>query len=350
MTSLAAHDSFQSVPEGLAPTSVAKRDCGIDTMRGIAILMVIGIHSLQQPLSAWETAADALLRPCVPIFLFVSGYLTALSGKVPLWKRMKVAIIPYAVAFVAAYIYMALHNAAMDHRPTTTVARFVLAYVFVYYYVFAYVGCTIALWLVFSATSSGGRSRQLVIALLLSAIVFGLFAGSYLDPLLSRLGFSESLVEEVRMRDIPFWFSFMALGALTGIFGVRSCASDTRSLLIGATFAAYVIYALIRLFRLGDSADYDSIAFFGYAALLCSLFLLLDARLPLIASLGSGSYFIYLWHIFLVMLLRDHAPLRELGSVAASTVTYVATTAGSVLALVMTREFASPRLCRWLGA
>ena len=110
------------------------------------------------------------------------------------------------------------------------------------------------------------------------------------------------------------------------------------------------VITLIRLFRLGDSADYDSIAFFGYAALLCSLFLLLDARLPLIASLGSGSYFIYLWHIFLVMLLRDHAPLRELGSVAASTVTYVATTAGSVLALVMTREFASPRLCRWLGA
>jgi len=349
MTSLAAHDRFRSVPEDLVPASVSKRDLGIDTMRGIAILMVIGIHSLQQPLSAWETAADALLRPCVPIFLFVSGYLTALSGKVPLWKRMKVAIIPYAVAFVAAYIYMALHHTAMDHRPTTTVARFVLAYVFVYYYVFAYVGCTIALWLVFSTPSSAGRSQELVVALLLSAIVFGLTVGSYLDPLLSHLGFSESLVEEVRMRDIPFWFSFMALGALAGIFGVRSGASDTRSLIVGATFAAYAIYAGIRLFGLGDAADYDSIAFFCYAALLCSLFLLLDAKLPLIASLGSGSYFVYLWHIFIVMLLRDHAPLRELGPVAACAVIYVVTTTGSVLALVVTREFASPRLCRWLG-
>lgn len=350
MTSLAAQRPFQPVRERLAPASMAKRDLGIDTMRGIAILMVIGIHSLQQPLSAWETVVDASLRPCVPIFLFVSGYLTALSGKVPLGKRLKAAIIPYAIAFVAAYIYMALHNATMDHRPTTTVARFVLAYVFVYYYVFAYIGCTIALWLVFSAHASGKRSRELVIALLLSAIVFGLTFGSYLDPLLSRLGFSESLLEEVRMRDIPFWFSFMALGALAGLFGVRSGESRTRLMLVGATFAAYVIYAGIRMFRLGDAAAYDSIAFFAYSALFCSLFLLVDAELPLLASLGSGSYFIYLWHIFLVMLLRDHVPLAKLGSVTAFAVTYVLAAAGSILALVLTRELASPRLCRWLGA
>jgi len=31
-------------------------------MRGIAILMVIGIHSLPQPLSSWGTLADAPLR------------------------------------------------------------------------------------------------------------------------------------------------------------------------------------------------------------------------------------------------------------------------------------------------
>ena len=79
----------------------------------------------------------------LPIFLFASGYLTARSGQVPLWKRLKAALIPYAIAFVAAYIYMALHNPAMDHRVITTVARFVLAYVFVYYYVFVYVGCTV---------------------------------------------------------------------------------------------------------------------------------------------------------------------------------------------------------------
>src|ERR1700720_1684840 len=129
-----ARDSVQWIPDRGSRASASTRDIGIDTMRGIAILMVIGIHSLPQPLNSWETLADAPLRPCVPIFLFASGYLTALSGRVPLGKRLKAALIPYAIAFVAAYIYMALHNPALDHRITPVLARFVRAYVFGYYY------------------------------------------------------------------------------------------------------------------------------------------------------------------------------------------------------------------------
>src|SRR4051812_40912798 len=106
------------------PASIAGRDPTIDTMRGIAILMVIGIHALAQPVGPREIWVDAVLRPCVPIFLFASGYLSARSGRIPLAKRLKTALIPYAVAFAAAYTYMALHNPAMDHRMTTTLARF----------------------------------------------------------------------------------------------------------------------------------------------------------------------------------------------------------------------------------
>ncbi|WP_249780944.1 acyltransferase [Bradyrhizobium sp. dw_78] len=357
MTSLAARASLQSASDQCARIKAASRDPGIDTMRGIAILMVIGIHSLRQPLDSWEVAADAVLRPCVPVFLFVSGYLTALSGKVPLWKRLKATLIPYAIAFVAAYIYMALDNPGMDHRPQTTLARFVLAYVFVYYYVFVYVGCTIALWLIFSAASSGmeqaehGKKTEHGLAtLLLLAVLFGLIAGSYLDPLLYRLGFSDAVVEEVRMRDIPFWFSFTALGALAGVCGIRPGLPGMRAWLAGATFLAYIIYVSVRLFGLGDAADYDSIAFFGYAALLCILLLALEVESPLVASLGSGSYFIYLWHIFIVMILRGYTPLRQLGPMADSAITYAVAASGSVVALVTIRELASPRLCRWLGA
>src|SRR5215475_12564780 len=137
MMSLAAQETLP-IAGREAYASAKSRDIGIDTMRGVAILMVIGIHSLQQPLNSWETITDAALRPCVTIFLFASGYLTALSGRVPLWKRLKAAVIPYAIAFVVAYVYMALHNPAMDHRPTTALARFILGYAFVYYYVFVY--------------------------------------------------------------------------------------------------------------------------------------------------------------------------------------------------------------------
>jgi surface polysaccharide O-acyltransferase-like enzyme len=331
--------------------AATSRSIGVDTMRGIAILMVIGIHSLQQPLDkSWEVIVDSALRPCVPIFLFASGYLTALSGRIPLGKRIKAALIPYTIAFAVAYLYMALHNPDMDHRATVTIARYVLAYVFVYYYVFTYIGCTIALWLVFAASRMGtpGASHRLVFLLLLS-IVLGLIVGSYLDPLLLRHGFSESLVQEVRLRDIPFWFCFAALGALVGIAG-RTSISRLRAIVLSAVLFTYAVYAGARIFGIGDDAAYDSTAFFGYAALFSILLFLLDWQIPFLASVGSGSYFIYLWHIFVVLIIRDHTLVREYGDVAGFVVTYLTATAVSLAALWAIRSTAPSRLTKWLGA
>lgn len=330
----------------------ASRDSAIDTMRGIAILMVIGIHSLPQPLDAsWPTIIDAALRPCVPIFLFASGYLTARANRVPLGKRVTAALVPYAIAFTAAYIYMAWHNPAMDHRFTTTVARFLLAYVFVYYYVFVYLGCTAGLWLIFRWASIDAReSSQRLVALLGLSIIFGLIAGSYLDPLLLRAGFSESLVQEARLRDIPFWFSFAALGVLFGKAGGAAALPSMRLMILGATLIAYLIYAAIRITKLGDAADYDSVAFFGYAALFSVLLLAFRPRLPLLAAIGSGSYFIYLWHIFIVMMLRDHTSLRGFGAFPDFVATYIITAFASVTALLTIRRAMPSRTLRWLGA
>ena len=343
-----ARASVETVAATPARALAARRDVAIDTMRGIAILMVIGIHSFRQPLASWQIAADAALRPCVPVFLFASGYLTALSGRVALGRRMMTALIPYAIAFIAAYAYMALHNPAMDHRIVTTLARFVLAYVFIYYYVFVYLGCTIVLWLIYAASDAGTEER--LTPLLPLAILFGLIAGSYLDPLAARLGLSEALTEELRMRDIPFWFGFVALGTLIGLFDLRSRLRDTRGLLIGATLLAYAIYAAVRLSGTGDAADYDSVAYFGYAALLCVSLLALDTRLPLLAAIGSGSYFIYLWHIFIVMALRDHAGLDRFDPAVGFVITYAVTAIASIAALFAIRASAPVCVSRWLGA
>jgi peptidoglycan/LPS O-acetylase OafA/YrhL len=334
-----------------AHAAAKSRDDVIDSMRGIAILMVIGIHSLPQPLdAAWAKSLDAALRPCVPVFLFASGYLTALSGRVPLGRRLKAALIPYAIAFFAAYAYMAQHNPAMDHRIATTLVRFALGYVFVYYYVFVYVCCTLGLWLIYAAAGTGNQesNRRLAILLILS-VGYGLLAGSYLDPSLSALGVPDALLDEIRMRDIPFWFSFVALGALTAMFPELT-AQDERGWLLCAVAVAWLLYAAIRILGLGDAAVYDSMAFFLYAALFCVVLSSLQPRLPLLAWIGSGSYFIYLWHIFIVMALRDHTAIRQLGGLPAFALTCSLTVLLVLAVLLAVRHLVPLRICRWLGA
>jgi surface polysaccharide O-acyltransferase-like enzyme len=315
-------------------------------MRGVAILMVIGIHSLPEADgSALVTAVDAILRPCVPVFLFVSGYLTAKSGRVPLLKRLKRTLEPYTIAFIAAYAFMAFNNPGMDHRPVVAMARYGLAYVFVYYYVFVYIGCTLALWAVSGV--AGEEHRQRLLILLALAVIAGLTVGAYLDPLLSRLHIS-SIAEEVRLRDIPFWFSFMAAGAMVGVGRIEAALRDMRYLIVAATIAAYAAYAAIRIAGLGDAADYDSVAFFLYAALFCIAMLSFGYGGAALATLGSASYFIYLWHIFPIMVLRPLPALQQ-HPVLSTVVEYAAALTFSVLLVWALRRLARPRLAQWLG-
>jgi surface polysaccharide O-acyltransferase-like enzyme len=340
-----------ALPGADARALAAPRDAVIDTMRGAAIVMVIGIHSLpQSDGSALIVAMDASLRPCVPIFLFASGYLSAHAARIPLGRRVVRLLVPYTVAFIAAYIFMAWQNPAMDHRPAIAAARYGLAYVFVYYYVFVYFGCTVALWLVFAIVGGGGRDhRPALIALLALSIAVGLTVGAYLDPLLARLGVTPPLIEEARLRDIPFWFAFVALGAIVGMTNARGILRIWRHPLAALTVAAYGLYAAVRIWQVGDAAAYDSTAFFLYAALLCLTLLVFDVTWPALAGLGAASYFIYLWHIFPIMLLRA-LPFSQAHPAVAALLEFGLALALSGVAALLIRRIGPPWLARGLGA
>ena len=98
------------------------------------------------------------------------------------------------------------------------------------------------------------------------------------------------------------------------------------------------------------AAAYDSIALFAYAALLCLMFVAAPLSSAVLGFVGSGSYFIYLWHIFVIMLLRDHGVWLKADSVVASAATYAAAVAASIMALVIVRSVLPPRAAQWLGA
>ena len=115
---------------------------------------------------------------------------------------------------------------------------------------------------------------------------------------------------------------------------------------LGAMLIAYMVYAAVRILRhrRRRRLRFDRVL---RSMQPCSAFALFASqpRSPLLAGIGSGSYFIYLWHIFIVMALRDHASLRQFGGVAELCRLLRPDRCLSVsLALLAVRQVASPRL------
>jgi len=74
------------------------------------------------------------------------------------------------------------------------------------------------------------------------------------------------------MRDIPFWFSFMAAGALTAMSG-GFIERSMRISVLGALLIAYLIYAAVRVFgiRRRRSVRFDRLLRLCRAALLLAV-------------------------------------------------------------------------------
>ena len=64
--------------------------------------------------------------------------------------------------------------------------------------------------------------------------------------------------------------------------------------------------------------------------------------------LGSASYFIYLWHIFAIMALRQVLVLQQ-NPLVSTAVEYTTALAFSVVLVLALRRVSGPRLAQWLG-
>ncbi|HQQ87822.1 MAG TPA: acyltransferase family protein [Smithellaceae bacterium] len=93
-------------------TALPERNIRFDAIRGLAIIMVLIIHSstvyadsaLEKNIGHWM-AKNA--RPCMAIFLFLAGYFfyNTKLNVTSLWSRFKRIIIPYLVFSSLVYLY-----------------------------------------------------------------------------------------------------------------------------------------------------------------------------------------------------------------------------------------------------
>ncbi|WP_081434470.1 acyltransferase family protein [Desulfomicrobium baculatum] len=83
---------------------VVLRIAYLDSIKGVAILMVIAIHCIHRfEIGAAASVIDALARPAVGVFLFISGYLFSLRD-VDFKKRI-LRLFPAYLFFTAIFLY-----------------------------------------------------------------------------------------------------------------------------------------------------------------------------------------------------------------------------------------------------
>jgi len=92
--------------------ALPERNIRFDAIRGLAIIMVLIIHSstvyadnaLEKNIGHW-LAKNA--RPCMAIFLFLAGYFfyKPAPNVTFLWSRFKRIIIPYLIFSSLVYLY-----------------------------------------------------------------------------------------------------------------------------------------------------------------------------------------------------------------------------------------------------
>jgi len=124
----------------------------LDVMKAVAIVGVIGIHSLHDfwvpGLSSAEQFSERALRFAVPTFLAVSGFLYYRSTPIDLstiFRRLRRILPPYLCVSVVAYVYSLWHPGHSSRD--SLLAGLLLGGAFgPYYYVFLLVEFVIATW------------------------------------------------------------------------------------------------------------------------------------------------------------------------------------------------------------
>ena len=315
------------------------KNLGIQVLRGMAIISVILIHTCPQGL--WQVYCRSFFNFGVPLFLFLSGYLTSWNQEN--WprffkKRLLRVLIPY-ILWTIIYTLVRRQPERMLFNLATTQGAFHLYFIFVY---IQFVLLTpIIKWL----AESKYRAIGWMIAPL-SILVFNYSGLVFDNPLPGKVTLLWYL-------SFLGWFSYYYLGILA------------RHSLIPQTHAQKPFYwALLGVAMIIQLAEGRILMGVGFpdpgtplkiSALLFNTLLMLAAltylkkersRYPrFLVLLGDCSFGIYLSHVLFVWLFAKTPVLEALPFPVTSILALF-----SSLALVVSFRFISgERVGRWIG-
>jgi surface polysaccharide O-acyltransferase-like enzyme len=287
------------------------RDYRLDFLRAVAILLVIFIHaasgsgntSQEKQISSWLTT---LARPCIAIFLFLSGYLFNLDSptRESIVRRFKRVVIPYTVFTVIVFIC----SHGLD-----AVSYFVSNIIHVlglfllgsipgpYYFIFLILLIYTIAYIVALIPMLGKH----LIAVTLFFLLLGLLQGAYLTLLARHFGLvsldlADSRIYLLVERSPFYWPFFFFLGVLFRKYEGWEFIHKNKYFIYTGWFITFMAYNLLFFARIDNIDGYNSVIGMLYSITTIGLLLTVDYRSSKVEVLSKMSFYLYLSHIVIL--------------------------------------------------
>lgn len=288
--------------------------------KGICIICVIMIHALflsATPNFNLSQAAAIVIRQIinfpVAVFLGFAGFFVGVSAArgecLNIWKRIIRLLVPYVIATI---IFLAASRAYLDiFNPYYLFKVFFLGTgIGIGYFVVVMVQMTILTPFILSLK---GDKQHYIVMIIVSLFGFAYtYAANFLD-LRSLYAFPLSTIF------FFVWYPFYHLGVFLGVHPEKVDAMARSPILLPlAAFAlvlslgeAFLLRGILEFSLFGSQLKLTSLL---YALVIFALFLtrrmpVFDPLVPLVASIGTSSYFIYLYHLLILRRVLGYVSL-----------------------------------------
>lgn len=285
------------------------RNYHYDLIKGIAILCVLIIHSsLRFNTNTTEIMIGdwfaTFTRPCIGIFLFISGILyfnKSLSFHY-FFKKIKRLIAPYLF-----FSFLALIFVLIVQKQQISLVQIILNLIIgntfgIYYYCFV----IIVIFTITFVLDYFGLLKKHLKTIVLITLFINLLHNSLFHFVMLKLGINESLIEFIGYRSIFIWLFFFYLGVYYKQMNIDNIIKKNRDKVIRVWLITFVFYNMLWSMNISNTDGYTSVIGTIYST--TTIFLLMSIKLKrnaFLEFLGQSSYTIYLSHIFFVYYLVE---------------------------------------------
>jgi surface polysaccharide O-acyltransferase-like enzyme len=291
--------------------AMTERDARFDFLRVSALMFVLIIHSAnnyavsdaEKIIANW---LDTFSRPCIAIFLVVSGYffrIEELSGGYILTKIKRV-LVPYVFFSSLAFLYQyrgGIYSYVVNH-PFEVIFRLLTCTTFeIYWFVLVIIFC----YLLGFVCLTRGDLHTRIPFLVTVFLILNLLHAAYYSPLADHFYLRETLYGKAYQQHLLLsWPFYFFLGVFISRRKLLPMIESNRRLVISTWAFLFLVYNVLLFTRIGNLAPYSSTMATLYSLSVVSLLFVISYPHKYISALSDISYTIYLSHPFFVYFLR----------------------------------------------